>query len=361
MSQTDIPFGAVLLPTGDWQDLPNTQTPFYIAAQNGYFLHRATMHGRGLIRPKRPPQSLPSLEPTFIWTADPVPSTIYATALAYFRAVYARQRSEAVLLITSNGLGHYRLFCPLQIADAGSVSHIFNPRHIQPGWQIAGTIHSHCEFSAFLSGTDISDASKTDGLHVTIGNITSNQPSLAAAYSIAGTVLHFPPEALPQVFATTPEPATYPGWWLDLCHTDTPPHRPAWATDEDWAHLTGPTFNEFTTTSTSSPFTRFATPDHPNRVQRYLDLLDKLYADEDDIDEPTTRAPHSSDHPSYDTEILIRSITHLANSLRERGVHVYLEIADRRPALPLLREPPGTRPSLPPAPRRNRPPRGGRP
>ena len=38
------------------------------------------------------------------------------------------------------------------------------------GYLRVGTIHSHCDFGAFHSGTDINDEADFDGLHVTFGH-----------------------------------------------------------------------------------------------------------------------------------------------------------------------------------------------
>lgn len=42
------------------------------------------------------------------------------------------------------------------------------------GYRIYGTIHSHCDFAAFHSGTDDHDEIGFDGLHITVGNVNSN-------------------------------------------------------------------------------------------------------------------------------------------------------------------------------------------
>lgn len=44
---------------------------------------------------------------------------------------------------------------------------------INSGYVLYGTIHSHCNFSAFHSGTDDADETAFDGLHITIGNVNS--------------------------------------------------------------------------------------------------------------------------------------------------------------------------------------------
>jgi hypothetical protein len=48
---------------------------------------------------------------------------------------------------------------------------------------MVGTIHSHCDFSAFHSGTDERDEATFDGLHLTFGNVNREN------FSIAGSVV----------------------------------------------------------------------------------------------------------------------------------------------------------------------------
>ena len=45
---------------------------------------------------------------------------------------------------------------------------------LSEGYTIFGTIHSHCDFSAFHSGIDDADEHGFDGVHVTIGNVNGN-------------------------------------------------------------------------------------------------------------------------------------------------------------------------------------------
>ncbi len=51
------------------------------------------------------------------------------------------------------------------------------------GYVLYGTIHSHCDFSAFHSGIDDSDELNFDGLHITIGNVDADF-SFSARYMI---------------------------------------------------------------------------------------------------------------------------------------------------------------------------------
>jgi hypothetical protein len=46
---------------------------------------------------------------------------------------------------------------------------------------MVGTIHSHCDFSAFHSGTDEADESTFDGVHLTFGHVNSDKFSIASS------------------------------------------------------------------------------------------------------------------------------------------------------------------------------------
>ena len=49
-----------------------------------------------------------------------------------------------------------------------------------------GTIHSHCDFDAFHSGTDIKDEEDVDGLHCTFGHNNLDEFSISATIAING-------------------------------------------------------------------------------------------------------------------------------------------------------------------------------
>lgn len=56
---------------------------------------------------------------------------------------------------------------------------------IKEGWIIYGTIHSHCNMPAFHSGTDDSDEENFEGLHITIGKVTTGW-DFCARYMLPG-------------------------------------------------------------------------------------------------------------------------------------------------------------------------------
>ena len=59
-----------------------------------------------------------------------------------------------------------------------------------------GSLHHHCEISAFQSGTDSSDEDDRDGLHFTVGNLKDDKYSLHARFSIEGESHEIPVESV---------------------------------------------------------------------------------------------------------------------------------------------------------------------
>jgi hypothetical protein len=124
--------------------------------------------------------------------------------MRFFREVYNKHQAESavILLVNSETKDFKPLFVVNYDVSGGSV-HYINPveTHADPrvknlllreevstahakvvnlynklfseGYRIFGTIHSHCDFAAFHSGTDDADEVKQDGLHITVGNCNS--------------------------------------------------------------------------------------------------------------------------------------------------------------------------------------------
>jgi len=88
-------------------------------------------------------------------------------------------------------LQNYKLWCPEQTVTYSSVEYnradnvpVEDRNYIGStgdGWQMVGTIHSHCDFSAFHSGTDEADEASFDGVHLTFGHVNQDRFSIAAS------------------------------------------------------------------------------------------------------------------------------------------------------------------------------------
>lgn len=168
---------------------PPTSGTYYIVTKTGVYLHKETKAGNALVKV----DGIPWLkEPTmeFRLKLPKIPGRIIGQALTFFRKVFQAYKSEAyVTLLYSAKLNQYRLWCPQQKVSGGSVNY---DRTDQPSfedrqandWQMCGTIHSHCDFSAFHSGTDTHDESTFDGIHITLGHVNRPQFSMCASIAI---------------------------------------------------------------------------------------------------------------------------------------------------------------------------------
>lgn len=167
---------------------PATGT-YYLVAKTGIYLRKQTKAGDALVKVEGIPWlQTPTLE--FRLKLPKIPARIVGQALTFFRRVFDQYRSEAyVTLLYSQKLGEYRLWCPKQKVSHGSVNY---DRTDQPAyedrnandWQMVGTIHSHCDFSAFHSGTDIGDEATFDGVHITLGHVPQKNISVSASVAI---------------------------------------------------------------------------------------------------------------------------------------------------------------------------------
>jgi len=145
--------GSVLVPI---KDIPN-QTDAHTPDAYGY-IHPA----------------IPKMDPA-----------ILDQATAFFRLILTEAKTEAALLIALDEDDKYHLHCPEQEVDYTGVE--WKDNIVLPeGQYLIGSIHSHCDFSAFHSGTDEGDAAKNDGLHITLGHLDDDQPEIDVMISFSG-------------------------------------------------------------------------------------------------------------------------------------------------------------------------------
>lgn len=197
-------------------DLPEpTNGPYYVVGPKGFYLHKTVHQGRVIV----PTKDIPSLPnpldkaDCYLWYNEDhlvLPANLVGQVWSFFRTIYERHKSEAMVNLTWHPEHGYRAFVPPQKASAGGVQSQFKPEHIARGWRIIGTIHSHCNFSAFHSGIDTHDADSHDGIHMTIGKVMSEPPEVATMVSVAGKRWDF---ALKEVLDGPLLIRRHPRWW----------------------------------------------------------------------------------------------------------------------------------------------------
>lgn len=204
---TPQPLETIIAPS-DKSDLPSPDNgPYLIATQDGYFVHDSNQFGRYLTRAKTS-KMLPKYEPFFWYDIEKLPATLIGQAWSFFRAIFESKASEAMLDITWTEEHGYRLFVPPQEATHGGVDVERNPAHYKGA--IVGTLHSHCDFSAFHSSTDKHDADGHDGIHFTLGMVNKSEPEIAVMISRNGE--HWDME-LNEVLDGEVKLVSHPKWW----------------------------------------------------------------------------------------------------------------------------------------------------
>ncbi len=153
----------------DGVELPSSGT-YYVMGRDGLYIHKSNGIISGLFQVDKA-SFLNEVEEVAFWNPPRVPSGLIAQALLFFRRVYKKHHSEAAVLLHYNPMTmQYALFCPEQTVSGGGVNYSSDDR-IDDDYQLVGSIHSHCGFGAYHSGTDIGDEETFDGLHVTIGHV----------------------------------------------------------------------------------------------------------------------------------------------------------------------------------------------
>ncbi len=181
---TDAPALFSLVPLGaDVEDLPAPANgPYFVATKSGYMAMQRTHWGRALVPVKEAP-SLPTTDSIY-WHDINLPPDLIGLAWGFFRQAWNERKTEAMVDITFSQKHGYRLFVPPQDCSHGGVHAKRTPEHYRS--QIVGTIHSHCNFSAYHSGTDTHDADGHDGLHMTIGHVHEDTLDIACMLSSNG-------------------------------------------------------------------------------------------------------------------------------------------------------------------------------
>lgn len=197
----------VKLKRAGFENAPISDRPFFLVASDGFYLNRSTLIGRAFVRQKYYPEAFPKLGgDQFVWTTDKIPSEVIAKTIHFFRRIFDKYKTEAeVILLMNYETREWDIFVPYQKVSHSGVTSGFNPESIPDGWMIVGSIHSHCDFGAFHSGTDTGDASDMDGVHLTFGHVDKDEFEAVAMVMISGARWDFKPQEVADMENLTAE------------------------------------------------------------------------------------------------------------------------------------------------------------
>ena len=163
---------------------PDGENVCYVLAKNGTYIIKKL----GLVEAMVKVPSVPTLEnavPYADMDVSKIPLDEFAYVLNFFIAVYKKYKTEAVvILFYSIESQEWLAFAPDQIVGHSSVRYTDGLQF--DGWLKAGTIHSHCDFGASHSGGDDHDEQFFDGIHITVGNVNREHPSISVSIVVNG-------------------------------------------------------------------------------------------------------------------------------------------------------------------------------
>lgn len=179
-------------------ELPKEGT-YFLVSGNGLWLHKDT----GIVRAFVPVDNisvlqelnaeawvecnLPKLSFKFVWQIQ-----------SFFKKVVKKHRSEATTTLYYNkDEKKFKVHIPEQLVSHAGVQYRrsgFTGLEGLESYLPVMTIHSHCDFGAFHSGTDIGDEKDFDGVHCTFGHNNRNDGfSISASVVVNGIRLKVNP------------------------------------------------------------------------------------------------------------------------------------------------------------------------
>jgi hypothetical protein len=181
-------------------DLPKEGT-YFVVAGNGLFMHKDT----GIVRCFVPVNNISMLHDLNALQEvecklPKIPARHVWRIKQFFKRVVEKHRAEAeVTLYYSKEHGDYKIHVPQQEVSHGGVRyerHAFTHIEGMENYLRVGTIHSHCDFGAFHSGTDVGDEEDFDGLHVTFGHNDREDITISASVAVNGHRTLIDPESV---------------------------------------------------------------------------------------------------------------------------------------------------------------------
>ena len=179
------------------EDHPHDEVPYFIAAENGWWKNMPTLFG--VAQTKMPvaekPPGLIELQASYVLNERKLPVWVLDQAHDFFKFIWDKQKTEAsVYILYNRSTEEFKLFCPEQYVSMGGVNHKLDREKLPDGFTPVGTIHSHCNFSAYHSGTDKADMAKMPGIHITIGHVDDDTPEMVFALSMGHAQFDVDPE-----------------------------------------------------------------------------------------------------------------------------------------------------------------------
>jgi hypothetical protein len=197
-------------------ELPKEGT-YFLVSGNGLWLHKDT----GIVRAFVPVDNISVLQSldAEAWVdcqLPKLPAKYVWQIKTFFKKVVERYRSEATTtLYYSKEKKEFKIHIPQQrVSHAGVVYRRTAMTGLEglESYLPVMTIHSHCDFGAFHSGTDIGDEEDFDGVHCTFGHNDKDEFTISASVVVNGRRLSVDPSKVLEGIELVREEKTTTFW-----------------------------------------------------------------------------------------------------------------------------------------------------
>ncbi|MBI2475385.1 hypothetical protein HYV69_03100 [Candidatus Uhrbacteria bacterium] len=178
-------FPVIVLKTGK-ESIPDGPAVIIIA-KNGKFLLKRL----GIVEAAVPyTDQISGLAEYETWAelnVEKIPFEIFIQVFHFMRTIYNNKKTECnVILFYHQKEKQWAVVVPPQIVSHSSVHYQDGIAGAKDGWIKVGTLHSHCDFSAGHSGGDHRDEEHFDGIHITLGHVDKDEPTLSVSLVVNG-------------------------------------------------------------------------------------------------------------------------------------------------------------------------------
>jgi len=158
---------------------------FYLMTSNGLMLCRNHPWFQSCVPAKKGPSELKE-QTEFCRVSYPkIPRVLFEKAVGFFAAIHTKEGWEsAVVLVWNSTTQSMELLCPEQKNGWGAVN--YKLPNLPPGKVFLGDIHSHPSLSPDPSGTDKDDEVSRPGIHLIVGDLTTEPPKLHCSVVVDG-------------------------------------------------------------------------------------------------------------------------------------------------------------------------------
>ena len=218
----------VLVKTTDDMEWPKEERLFYLISREGMHICRNHEFFESCVRIDRGPSECEEQQPFLRPRFPRIPQPLFEQAVGFFARAAERYGSEAAaLLLWDRTEACVRLVVPPQTATMyrawdGWLSpvgvHYEVPADLPPDWVPFGDVHSHVDYPAYASATDVADETHSAGLHIVVGRIGKEPPEVHVEAVVDGKRFVLTQQGVVEGYAK--RDLDVPPEWLDRIEID---------------------------------------------------------------------------------------------------------------------------------------------